>query len=105
MAIIAVDFDGTLQLQDGSANRRLFRHLVLLQRSGAIIILWTCRTGKRLNDAIAFCASNGLRPNLVNENAPAAIKMLGYNPRKIYADVYLDDKGVGVHDNLGAGLE
>lgn len=34
----------------------------------------------------------GLRPNLVNENAPQTVKALGYNPRKVLADIYIDDK-------------
>lgn len=93
MAILAVDFDGTLQLRDGSANTSLFAHLIQCQRRGDIIILRTCRVGKRLADAVRFCAANGLRPNYINDNAPEIIRKFGANPRKIYADMYIDDKG------------
>lgn len=90
--IIAVDFDGTLQLPDGSPNIALMNRLRANQMRGDIVILWTCRTGYRLDEALRFLAAYGWRPNLVNQNTPQAIKTLGHDPRKIYADVYIDDK-------------
>ena len=92
--IIAVDFDGTLQFDDGKANQRLIARLCTEQRRGNTVILWTCREGKRLNEALVFLQSNGFRPNFINRNSPQAVKMLGHDPRKIYADVYIDDKSV-----------
>lgn len=91
--IVAVDFDGTLSL-DGAPNAPLFARLKEMQRNGDIIILWSCREGKRLNEAVTFCAKNGLRVNFANKNSPQAIRMLGGDSRKIYADVYVDDKAV-----------
>ena len=89
--IIAVDYDGTL-LIDGKPNTDLIQRLIQSQRSGATIILWTCRDGKRLREAVQSCGSHGLIFNYINENCPQAIAMLGHNPRKVYADVYIDDK-------------
>lgn len=94
--IIAVDFDGTLLDDKGAANAGLFRWLTARQRAGDKIILWTCRSGGRLEEAVAFCAKNGLRFNHINENAPETIARLKYNPRKVLADVYIDDKAVNV---------
>lgn len=68
------------------------KRLIQAQRSGATIILWTCRDGKRLREAVNDCGKHGLKFNCVNENCPQAIAMLGHNPRKVYADVYIDDK-------------
>ena len=90
--IIAVDFDGTIMQSDGSPNVQLIHWLRGNQRNGNIVILWSCRTGSRLVEAIKFCQRNGLNPNYVNANAPQAIRMLGSDPRKIYADIYIDDK-------------
>ena len=90
--IIAVDFDGTLQLPDKTANVALIRKLLSAQRQGNIVILWTCREGQSLFSALEFLRKNGFIPNLVNENAPQTIKMLGHNTRKVCADVYIDDK-------------
>ena len=92
--IIAVDFDGTLQFNDGNPNIALIQNLKIAQMQGNTCILWTCREGKSLQEALLFLKSNGFTPNLVNENHPANIKRLKYNPRKILADVYIDDKGV-----------
>lgn len=89
--IVAVDFDGTLNIGD-APNAPLFAKLKQMQRNGDIIILWTCRCGQRLHEAISFCAKNGLRVNYVNENAPQVIRMLGGDPRKVYAELYIDDK-------------
>lgn len=93
--IIAVDYDGTLY-SDGEMNHRLIERLRGEQRRGNIVILWTCRDGQRLGEAVQALAIAGFRPNLVNENAPSMIKQLGYNPRKILADVYIDDKAVRI---------
>ena len=92
--IIAVDFDGTLQFADGRPNQELIARLNTEQRKRNTVILWTCREGKRLQEALFFLQKNGFRPNLVNQNSPQAIKMLGRDPRKIYADIYIDDKGI-----------
>lgn len=89
--IIAVDFDGTIQI-DGQPNLALIRELMRARRGGAVLILWTCRAGERLAAAVDFCRQNGLQVDLVNENAPQTIRRLGYNPRKVLADVYIDDK-------------
>ena len=92
--IIAVDFDGTLQFADGKPNQDLLSRLRVEQKKGNVVILWTCRDGKRLNEALSFLQNNGFRPNLVNQNHPQAIAMLGHDPRKVYADIYIDDKSI-----------
>ena len=89
--IIAVDFDGTLQIND-KANIGLIRKLIQAQRCGDVIILWTCREGNRLAEALLFLQKHHFRPNYVNCNCPDAIARLKCDPRKIFADVYIDDK-------------
>ena len=91
--IIAVDFDGTLQIGK-DPNMPLISRLIREQQQGNTVILWTCREGKSLREACRFLYQHGLVPNGVNENSPEAIRRLGHNPRKIYADIYIDDKAV-----------
>ena len=91
--IIAVDFDGTLKV-GGEPNLKLIQALRAKQAHGAKIILWTCREGGALSEALLFLAKYGFRPNYVNQNAPEAIAMLKRDPRKVYADVYIEDKAV-----------
>lgn len=91
--IIAVDYDGTLK-NDKGLNLGLIGRLRKAQLNGNIVILWTCRDGKRLQEAVKELRSVGFAPNYVNENCPEAIRILGHNPRKVFADVYIDDKAI-----------
>ncbi len=91
--IIAVDFDGTLQIGK-EPNMPLIRKLIQEQRQGNTVILWTCREGKSLQEAQQFLYEHGFIPNSVNRNSPQAIRMMGHDSRKIYADIYIDDKAV-----------
>ena len=101
--IIAVDFDGTLELSGKYPDcivpcKPAFLVLKEFKERGGHVVLWTCRYGKALSKAIAFCKDNGLEFDAVNEEDPMALESwLKTNPepgssKKIYADLYIDDK-------------
>ena len=94
--IIAVDFDGTLCTdcfpKIGQPNTALIELLKGLRRQGRQIILWTCRCGNQLEEAVEWCRKWELEFDAVNENLPEIIERYGSDGRKIYADVYIDDK-------------
>lgn len=94
--IIAVDFDGTLCTdrypQIGMPNLPLIRLLKREREAGKRVILWTCRCGGALGEAVAWCRGHGLEFDAVNENVPEIMEMYGTESRKISADVYIDDK-------------
>ena len=94
--IIAVDFDGTLCTENypyiGLPNVPLIQLLQDLKKRGKKLILWTCRCGKELEDAVRWCERMDLQFDAVNENVPEIIEKYGSDSRKIYADVYIDDK-------------
>lgn len=94
--IIAVDFDGTLcgecYPQIGLPNLPLIALLKQLRMEGKRIILWTCRCGERLSDALVWCEGLGLQFDAVNENVPEVLAQYGMESRKISADIYIDDK-------------
>lgn len=94
--IIAVDFDGTLcsdcYPKIGEANEGLIRRLKELQAGGDRLILWTCRQGVPLEEALHFCLLRGLRFDAINENLPEIVELYGSDSRKIYADIYIDDR-------------
>lgn len=96
--IVAVDFDGTLVSEDypniGTPNRKMFNLVKTLKKSGIKIILWTCRTGKELEDAVALCRVLGLEFDAVNDNLEELKILFPDNARKVYADMYIDDKGI-----------
>ena len=96
MKAIFFDFDGTL-CEDkfpniGPVRKHAMKQAKTIKADGNILILWTCRCGKRLQEAIDFCKSHGLEFDYVNENVPENIEKYGNDCRKIYADYYIDDK-------------
>lgn len=98
--IIAVDFDGTLcencWPEIGKPNEALIWFLKEHKKEGTKVILWTCRTGELLEKAVEWCREQGLEFDAVNENLPEVIEWMGGDSRKIYADVYIDDKACEV---------
>lgn len=94
--IVAVDFDGIL-CQDkfpeiGKPNYGVVSFVRRLQDSGIETILWTSRVDDRLAEAIAWCEDRGLHFTSINDNTPSNKEQYGTNPRKIYADIYMDDR-------------
>ena len=98
--IIAVDFDGCLceskWPEIGKANLGAIGPLLHRQDKGDKLILWTCREGKALQDALEWCGRYGLKFDAVNANLPEMNAMYGNDSRKIGADEYWDDKAVTV---------
>ena len=93
--VIAVDFDGTLCENAwpdiGEPNRWVIQFFKLLRSAGNKLILWTCREGQMLDDAVTWCKDHGLEFDAVNANLPERIAEYGTDPRKIGADYYCDD--------------
>ena len=95
---IAVDFDGTI-VEDrypmiGKPVPYAFETLLSLQKKGHKIILWTVREGKALDEAVEFCRSSGLEFYAVNCETPAGWESPVLSPRKLRADIYIDDRGI-----------
>lgn len=96
--VYAVDFDGTLCESVwpgiGTPNMSLINHLIKRRKQGNKIILWTCREGERLQEAVEWCRRYGLEFDAVNSNIPEMIEWYGNDTRKIGYDVLIDDKAV-----------
>lgn len=96
--IIAVDFDNTIAITKypeiiEPIDMTIFT-LKQAKERGATIILWTCREGKELEDAVNWCKENNVPIDYVNENIPERIEKWGNDCRKIGADVYIDDRAI-----------
>jgi hypothetical protein len=96
--IIAVDFDGIL-CEDafpaiGKPNYRVISAVRQLIDAGHDVILWTSRIHGKLTEAVQWCEDYGLHFCAVNDNAPANVERYGTNPRKVYADIYIDDRSI-----------
>lgn len=93
--IYSVDFDGTLCTNEypniGHPNTELIEFLKDKQLNGDKIILNTMRENKMLKYALVWCHAYGLCFDAVNDNLEEMKQFYKNNPRKIFADVYIDD--------------
>jgi hydroxymethylpyrimidine pyrophosphatase-like HAD family hydrolase len=96
--ILAIDFDGTI-VEDGypkigKPRMFAFETLKRLQDDGHRLILWTYRSGSRLTEAVEFCKKNDIEFYAVNDSFPEE-QFDNTKSRKIYADLYIDDRNIG----------
>ena len=106
--IIAVDFDGTLCEAKfpaiGKPKTKVINTIKEYKSYGWKIILWTCRNNQYLTEAIEWCEKQGLEFDAINENLPEVEEMFGGYTRKLYADVYIDDKNVLIEEVDRSGI-
>lgn len=99
---IAIDFDGTLFKTRWpeilEPNREVIERALEEQRNGAQLILWTCREGKLLEEALAACKREGLHFDAVNDSPEDWKRIWGTSPRKVGATEYWDDRAVNTKD-------
>jgi hydroxymethylpyrimidine pyrophosphatase-like HAD family hydrolase len=97
--IIAVDFDGTIVEDEypgiGREKRFAFMTLKALQKQGHLLILWTYRSGRSLEEAVAFCRKHGIEFYAVNRSYPEEDISGTRISRKIHADMFIDDRNAG----------
>jgi len=95
---IAVDFDGTivenLYPKLGQETPFAIETLIRIQKKFQHqLILWTVREGKLLDEAVDFCKKRGLEFYAINQNNPD--DKPGTGPRKLMADLFIDDRNLG----------
>lgn len=94
---IGIDFDGTMvkhAYPEIGEEIDLALDVVLeLQRAGHKIILFTMRSGERLNEAVEYLEENGVELFGVNENKTQ--KYWTQSP-KVHCHIYIDDCALGV---------
>jgi len=98
--IIAIDFDGTIVENEypeiGKERPFAIDTLKMLMADRHRLVLWTCREGRLLDDAIAWCRERGVEFYAVNRDYPE--ETADHNPnftRKLKADIFIDDRNVG----------
>lgn len=107
MAVIAIDFDGTIVEHEfpfiGELKEDAKEIIQLLKREGHGIIIWTCRTSQNsythvmgskptIFDVREFLIANEIPFDTINHNIPGN----GFEPApKVWADFYIDDKNLG----------
>jgi len=96
--ILAVDFDGTIvKTEDDYVPRSLMPNVKTVldwaRDKGCYIIIWTCRSGKMLKQAIDFLDKQKIPYDAVNKNHP---KVDFETSRKIFASYYIDDRSFDI---------
>lgn len=101
--VIAVDFDGVLAEDAwpdiGAPRWEVITALKILRTEyDARLILWTCRTGEKLKEALDFCKKVYLPLDAVNQNLQEQIERYGGDCRKVFAHIYLDDRALNTEE-------
>lgn len=95
---LAVDFDGTIvenrYPKIGKPVLFAIETLLHLQKDGHLLILWTYRSGRELDEAVEFCKQKGINFYAVNKSYPEEIYDESLS-RKIQADIFIDDRNIG----------
>ena len=98
MSVYAIDFDGTIcenKYPDiGEPIQPVIDFCKNMKADGHKLILWTCREGWPLVDAVLWCTEHGLTFDAINRNLPECIERYGTDPRKIGADFFVDDRNL-----------
>lgn len=114
---IAVDFDGTIVEERypdiGPLIPNARNVLQRYRMAGGKVILWTCRTGQDLINALVFLTQNGISVDAANSHLPENMETFrrhfphvpdrDVESRKIPADMYIDDRNPGGVDWLMIG--
>ncbi len=96
---IAVDFDGTIVTHEYPKIGRdipfAIDTLKRLQKDfQVILVMWTVREGRLLDEAVEYCRERGLEFYAVNANYPEKDER-EQQPRKLKADLFIDDRNLG----------
>jgi hypothetical protein len=94
--VYAIDFDNTIAYTNYPTILKPLPYAVevlrvLTKDPYSTLILWTCREGDDLKEALNFCDICGIKFDYVNENCKRNLDLYKVDCRKVSADVYIDD--------------
>lgn len=103
--VVAVDFDGTCVTHEypnvgiGIGAESVLNRIV---KEGGLLILWTMRGGKELDDAVNWFNIRGI-PLFGIQRNPTQDSWT--DSPKAYAEIYIDDAALGCPLNTKPGVE
>lgn len=108
--IYAFDFDGTIVTNKfpeiGTPIMNVVHLIHQVKAEGHYTILNTMREGEKLDAAVEFCNRLGIEFDAVNDNLPHMKEFYKNNPRKIFANFYIDDHNMFVENvNYDIGID
>lgn len=115
--IIAIDFDG-LMVKDSGININknypyitsepvpfLKEVLTYMKDHDIKVVVWTCREYMDKEAMEKWLVGNDIPYDSVNSSIDFCSAWDGYESRKIYADMYVDDKAYGFNDSPAMMLD
>lgn len=107
--LIAVDFDGTIvQHRYPHIGKEIPFAVMTLKKlasEGHKLVLWTCREGELLDEAVQWCKERGLEFFSVNRDFPEAVSDPTDGCRKLKVDMFIDDRNLGGLPDWGSIYE
>jgi hypothetical protein len=104
---IIIDFDGTIATLNypnlGNVKNHAVRVIQRIKDNGGKIAIWTCRCDDDERKVKEFLDKHEIPYDKFNEPFDEMNIMFGGNPRKIYGDVYIDDKEL--HAQMNGGID
>lgn len=100
--VIGVDFDGTLVEEAfpeiGALKQETVEFINQAKKQGHLIIIWTARSNQKADEAKEFLEKNNIYYDYFNENPEDPYALRGEQGRKIFCDIYLDDRCIHIDD-------
>lgn len=102
--ILVIDFDGTIVTGSAKLNDWDIIHFLKpnakevinqLYDEGHRIIINTCRFGRGEGECQEFLDREEIKYHYINANLPEIVAPYKGDCRKIYGDIYIDDKNLG----------
>lgn len=87
----AFDFDDTIYNPKDGINQDTVEVMKYLKKKGHLVILYTCRDSKSLDEAIDILKKNKVSFDAINENPDFST-----GSRKMYADLTIDNRAINV---------
>lgn len=107
MPIVAFDFDGVVavnsedshypSISDKCENKDMHMLINYLHDIGVKVGIWTCREHEARRIMEEWLNKHNYKIDFINDTSDYAPYV--YNPRKIFAHLYVDDRGYGWHGN------
>lgn len=103
---IAIDIDGTV-LEEGYYPKfgpfrpHAIRVIKKIRQHGGKVVIWTCRTGDQVLECKEILKDAGIEYDKFNEELEETKELFGGDSRKVFCDIYIDDRGIYAAMNGG----
>lgn len=102
--LFAIDLDGTIVEESfpeiGQLKPHAIRVMKRIKENGGKIAIWTSRSTSQAGKVQKFLAENNIPYDVYNEPFPEIKEKYEATSRKVFADIYIDDRAYGVNRKI-----